>query len=105
LNGQSRPAAFSRAQDYDPRMNTLVLVLLVGACVGVGIARFGLPFRPRRSTLTADEQRSVAEGLVPRAEAELRRQGVPEEEIAARMAKLRTAEAAFTDTESELNRF
>jgi hypothetical protein len=79
--------------------------VLVLACIGVGIARFGLPFRPRRRTLTAEQQRSIADGLLPEAEEELRCRGVPESEIQARVAKLRAAEARLEDVESERPRF
>ena len=82
-------------------METVAIVLLVFACIAIGIARYGVPFRGRRRVFTADAQRAFAESLLPKAEEELRERGVSEEEIAERTAKLRTAEAQFRDVEDE----
>jgi hypothetical protein len=64
----------------------MVVVVGFAVVVAVGLQRYRAPSRPRR--VDVREQRAYLEKLIPQAEEQLRREGVPEEEIAARLRQL-----------------
>lgn len=82
-------------------MHTLLLIVFVGLVICTGIARFGLPWKRERTSVTADQKRRFVEALLPHAEAAMRQRGAGEDEIASAPAKVRAAERAFTDSTTD----